>query len=112
MNPYIIPGIIKANKDLAMCLEEAGIKLSDYALQTRKREILEPRQAIMAFAHIELNWTQKDAGSMFGLDHCTTINSTKIIRGELDLLKLRPNMVKSNRIKMYLKLVEIKKNNA
>lgn len=91
-------------------MQEAGIQLSDYAIETRKREIVYMRQAIMAFAYTELSWNQQDSADLFGKDRLTTHFSVKAINGELDLLKLRPKMVQSARLQAYLKLIRIKNN--
>lgn len=110
MNAYAVPGVIRIKKDLELCLMEAGINISDYTINSRKREICERRQAIMAFANIELDYIQEEAGKLFNKDRCTALFASSKIRDELDIMKIRPNMKITNRLQLYLKLVEIKNN--
>lgn len=110
MNAYAIPGIVKYEKDLKKCLKEAGISISELSDKTRKREIAECRQAVMAFAITDFGYTQEKAARIFMLNHATANHSRNKIHEEMYLRSKHPNMQISKGLELYLKLVEIKNN--
>ena len=111
MNAYIIPGIIKENNMVGYYLHQAGINLTILRQDTRKREIVELRQAVMMFTYICLKWNQTQSGLLFGLHHSTVNYTLNQMRGELDMFKKYPTMKISKRLEIYNRLVNIKNQN-
>jgi hypothetical protein len=77
------------------------VSLMDIKRETRKQEILYPRQLIMYFAK-EFKALPADRliGEPFGKDHATVISSHKAIRNYIDTDKVKREQIKNYREKL------------
>lgn len=81
--------------------EGERVSLMDIKRETRKLEILYPRQLIMYFAK-ELKALPSDRliGEPFGKDHATVISSHKAIRNYIDTDRAKCEQIKNYREKL------------
>lgn len=96
---------VKTLKDV---LHEAGISLTELNQPTRRRDLCEQRQAIMAYAATHHGYVYADAGLIFNKDHATVSHSKKQIKTEMELLDKYPYLPMSVRLQLYKKLIAIK----
>lgn len=109
MNAYNVEIDHLFDKSLNYVLSLAGIKLSEISIKTRKREILEYQQAIIAFAHWQYEYTNASAAALFGKNHATTDHTCKEMRKDQDNARKFPKMI-TKRLMIYNKLCNIKNN--
>lgn len=79
---WVLPGIT-TDLDTITCAVTRDYNLlpQDLSLNTRRREIVEPRQICMFLANTYLRMTSIKTGKVFGMrDHSTVIHSTKVVR--------------------------------
>ena len=108
MNPYILPGIKTQPKPISYYLEAAGINIYLLRVKTRKREITDTRQAVMAFARQDLKLSTIETGKLVNQDHATAIHALRLVNNEIEITRKYPNMRKTKRLEVYLELVKIK----
>ena len=76
--------------------EGEKIKLIDVKCETRKLEILYPRQLIMYFAKkLKALPSDRLIGDQFGKDHATVISSYRAIQNYIDTDKVKREQIKS-----------------
>lgn len=77
MSPYIIPGV-KTIEDIAC--EIWQIPKESLYVKTRKREVVEARQVLMAYGKQKTGNSFAKVGKGFNKDHATVIHSVKTVK--------------------------------
>jgi chromosomal replication initiation ATPase DnaA len=87
MSYFSFPGIPNNTANLQNQVERAVCKVYKCSLEElkvygkcRKRELVEPRQLIMALSHTFAKNSLRIAGSMFNKDHGTVFHSVKKVK--------------------------------
>lgn len=71
-----IPGL-KTPEEIAA--EIWGLNPEKLFQRTRKREVVEARQVLMVYRHVELGQTQAIAAEFYGMDHASVDHARKTV---------------------------------
>lgn len=85
ISAYAIPGRTITKKTVEQAAAEVwDITTDELKERTRKRFIVEPRQAIMHYRHENMGHGPSHIARDYGYDHCTVLHSVKVCKGLLE----------------------------
>lgn len=85
ISPYAIPGTYVPVKHVEQAACNAwNININDLYKRTRKRQIVEARQAVISYFNEELGYSLNYIERKTGFDHSTVIYAKKKVRDLLD----------------------------
>lgn len=107
MTAYIIPGILAPEEIIA---QQWGTTIAEMQSRTRKRHVVEARQVAMWYMMTRQNYSEAQAGHVFGRDHATAHHAKMTVYNLMESDKTFRNNVQQaiRRLDLFTKMVREK----
>lgn len=85
---YVIPGLKEDKNAIAVACSMYNVTKSKLLSDSRKREIVVPRQILMYYYNVFERMSLSDTGALFGKDHATVLHAKKSVKNMTETDKM------------------------